>query len=94
MRSLEAHGVRAQVCDDGAIGEPSDLLIALGNGRWFPKSLRRLTALPHDRRPLVAFWQDEPLPLPPGAGLPVQRLHLRELAKIALRDRRVTDPGS
>ncbi|MGZ4399171.1 MAG: glycosyltransferase [Gaiellaceae bacterium] len=94
VRSLEAHGVRAQVCDDGAIGEPSDLLLALGNGRWFPKSLRRLTALPHDRRPLVAFWQDEPLPLPPGAGLPVQRLHLRELAKIALRDRRVTDPGS
>ncbi len=42
-------------------------------------------------RPLVVIWHAEPLPPPKAAGLPRPRLHLREVAKILLRDARATD---
>jgi hypothetical protein len=50
--------------------------------------------LPAAERPFVLFWHSEPLPPPRAARLPRPRLHARELAKIALRDHRVTDPYS
>jgi hypothetical protein len=37
------------------------------------------------------IWHSEPLPHPRAAGAPLPRLHLREIAKILLRDSRATD---
>jgi hypothetical protein len=39
----------------------------------------------------MLVWHTEPLPPPRAAGLPRPRLHLREIAKIVLRDPRATD---
>lgn len=62
-----------------------------GNAAFFPKVCRHLLRTPVERRPLVLIWHMEPLPPPSAAGLPKPMLHLREIAKIALRDPRATD---
>lgn len=62
-----------------------------GNAAWFPNLLRRLKALPRDRRPFVLLWHFEPLPPARASGLPLPWLDHREAAKILLRDPRATD---
>lgn len=68
------------------------LLLVYGNAAWFRPQLAAVAAMPEAERPRVTIWHSEPLPPPRAAGLPTPRLHLRELAKIALRDERATDP--
>ena len=85
-------GYRAtEVPDEGREFAPDDLLFLRGSANWFPKLWRTLEHTPDDRRPLVVFWQTEPLPQPSSAGLPRPRLHAREIAKILLRDPNATD---
>ncbi|MCC6262356.1 MAG: glycosyltransferase family 1 protein [Bryobacterales bacterium] len=62
-----------------------------GNAAFFPKVCRSLMRTPVDRRPLVVIWHMEPLPPPAASGIPKPMLHLREIAKIVLRDPRATD---
>jgi hypothetical protein len=82
------------VRDDLPDPDRFDLLWIHGNANWYP-GIRRQLAVHRQaggRRPLVVLWHAEPLPLPEGAPFPRPRLHLREIAKILLRDARATDP--
>ncbi len=83
----EAH---AATVAEAAAAEPGATVLLRGSARFY---LGLLRALAHRRsRPRVVLWHLEPLPLPAAAPYGVGRLSLRELAKIALRDERVTDP--
>ncbi len=62
-----------------------------GNPIWYRRTLERIAALPREQRPVVIVWHTEPLPMPPEAGFPRERLTTREVVKIVLRDRRVND---
>jgi hypothetical protein len=64
-----------------------------GSLNWFPHACRRLLEA-SEARPTTIVWHTEPLPLPDAAGIPLERLHARELVKVLLRDRRRTDPRS
>lgn len=90
---LEERGYDVTAVPDGAL-DPSqaDVVWIAGNANWFPRSMRALTSLPPDRRPALVVWHSEPLPYSKAAGLPRPRLNAREIAKIALRDTRATDP--
>jgi glycosyltransferase involved in cell wall biosynthesis len=77
---------------DGPVSEsPDQVLFLLGNANRFPRLCRELMALEPHQRPLVFLWQSEPLPPSKASGIPLPGLSIRELAKIALRDRRATD---
>ena len=77
--------------DDGALDwSGDDLLWIQGNAAWYPRVVARLLAGRRPRPPVVV-WHTEPLPAPARHGFPRSRLSLREMAKIALRDRRATD---
>lgn len=80
---------------DGAIDlRGGDVLLIEGNLNWFPKIVRALRKTRAADRSLVALWHREPLPPPRESGLPRPRLHLREWAKVVLRDPRTTDVHS
>jgi hypothetical protein len=71
-----------------------DLLWINHNPAWHPVLCRQIERLRRQGLPgpFVLVWLSEPLPLPMGAPFPRQRLSLREIAKILLRDARATDP--
>ncbi|MGZ4386920.1 MAG: glycosyltransferase family protein [Gaiellaceae bacterium] len=92
--ALEESGCEVHVRGDEPVHAGDSLVLVQGNARWFPEVFRSLLRMPAARRPFTILWQFEPLPLPRGCGFPRQPLHLRELAKVVLRDRRATDPGS
>ncbi len=84
------HEVRC-IGDEPAALEGVGLVWIQGNANWFPGVCRRLETTPAARRPLVVIRHGEPLPPPRVSGLPQPRLHLREIVKMLLRDRRATD---
>jgi glycosyltransferase involved in cell wall biosynthesis len=89
---LEDAGHRVQQVADGALDlAATDLVWLEGNANWYPAVCRQLMAAARARQPLVLVWHSEPLPPPRAARLPLPRLHLREIAKIVLRDPRATD---
>jgi len=91
---LEEAGHRVTQIQDGPLPfslGAEEVVWLLGNANWFPTVRRQLAAKPKHMRPLVVLWHYEPLPPPRAAGLPWPRLHLREIAKILLRDARATD---
>jgi hypothetical protein len=89
---LEEAGHRVRQVADGALDlAATDLVWLEGNANWYPAVCRQLMAATRVRRPLMLVWHSEPLPPPRAAGLPRPRLHLREIAKIVLRDPRATD---
>lgn len=77
--------------DDSFDPQKADLVWIHGNINWFPRSRSRLARLALSDRPAVMVWHSEPLPFPKDSGFSNPRLTLREIAKIALRDRRATD---
>lgn len=86
-------GLKVRKVDEASVELTREQIVWLqGSANWFPSAARRLAGLPPDRRPLVVLWHTESLPAPKLAGLPTQRRHARELAKIALRDLRAADP--
>jgi len=85
------YSVRA-VLDKDFQPSPESILWITSSPNWYPQSLWRLVSVPRSRRPVVLVWQSEPLPPARSTGLPRPQLNTRELAKIALRDRRATDP--
>lgn len=92
IRYLESQGHRAEVlAADQPEAMRDGVLLLLGNINWYPELRRKLQQTPKHRRPWVVLWHYEPLPSPRAAGLPRTWLSFRELCKIALRDRRVTD---
>ncbi len=89
---LKTWGHRVTQIEDGPVDlDPDSILWIQGNATRFPKICSALAARPRSQRPLVVLWFAEPLPPPSSAGLPRSRLHLREIAKILLRDPRATD---
>lgn len=89
---LEAAGHRVSDVGDGPLDlAAADVVWVIGNANWFPRLRRQLIATPKHNRPVVCIWHSEPLPPSRAARLPWPRLHLRELAKILLRDARATD---
>jgi len=89
--ALRTAGHRVREVDDGPLDwAGDDLLWIQGNASWYPRIAARLEAAGRPR-PRVVLWHTEPLPPPARSGLPRPRLSLREIAKIALRDRRATD---
>jgi hypothetical protein len=88
------HDVREIDDGDGLDFSGADIIWIQGNANWYPQICARLEPLRDDKivRPRVILWHTEPLPPPRNYGLPRPRLHLREIAKIVLRDRRATDP--
>lgn len=92
-RVLEELGHDVTQVPDGALeASPADIVWIWGNANWYPRAVRELAARPPERRPAVVVWHSEPLPYSKRAGLRQARLHLREIAKIVLRDSRATDP--
>jgi hypothetical protein len=92
---LEAAGRTTVQMEDGPLqAGRGDVVLVLGNAGWFPALRRDLLAAPAERRPLVVVWHTEPLPLPRRAGVSRSRRHARELAKVALGDRRANDPAT
>jgi len=89
---LHTKGLSVAETRDGALppSVPKAFLL-LNNPNWYPKLLAQLKAMPRPERPFVMIWHTEPLPPPKRSGLRRPRLHLREIAKIVLRDRRATD---
>lgn len=88
-------GLDIETVENGAFRPRADTLAFIhGNARWFRQSLSGLAAMPKNRRPPVVVWQSEPLPYASTAPVPRARLNAREIAKIALRDERITDPYS
>ncbi len=79
------------VTPDESVPTDVDALLVYGNAAWFRQQLGELAAAP-DPHPRIVVWHTEPLPPPAASGLPRPRLHARELAKVALRDDRATDP--
>jgi hypothetical protein len=89
---FQERGHRAEMLAATETGSLRDgVLIVIGNMLWFPELWQRLEQLPKSQRPFVMVWHYEPLPPPRAARLPMPWLSLREIAKILLRDRRVTD---
>lgn len=95
VRLLRSRGlsVHQQTGDAHLDLDRFDVVLILENCQWFPTLLRDLQRS-RPRRPFVVAWHWEPLPLPRSAGVPASRLHLREWAKILLRDRRTNDTRS
>lgn len=94
-RLLRARGHAVEQLEGDATPDLArfDAILILENCRWFPRLLRDLRRA-RGHRPLVIAWHWEPLPLPSSSGLPPAPLHLREWAKILLRDRRANDVHS
>ncbi len=90
---IGSQGFSVAAIADGNI-EPGayDVLWIQGNINWYPAARRSLTAMSASDRPLTILWHTEPLPLPSSAGMTLPLPTLRELAKIAKRDPRATDP--
>jgi len=89
---LSAMGFHVRQVGDGPLATSlEEVVLVWGNPLWFPRALRSLLDLPAGRRPMTVIWHVEPLPLPRAAGLRRPLLRPRELAKIALRDPRVSD---
>jgi hypothetical protein len=82
------------VTDKTADVSPDRILFIGGNALWHERALDRVRALPRLERPGVVVWHSEPLPLPSSSGTRPAPLTAREIAKIVLRDRRISDPHS
>jgi len=84
----------AHVDDRTFVPGDEDVALLAGSLNWYPEACRRLRGTPRPERPRTVLWHTEPLPLPAAAGLPLERLHAREVVKILLRDPRRVDPRS
>lgn len=80
-----------EVEDQEVDAGPAEVLLIWGNPVWFPRAMRSLLRMPPRQRPTTAVWFVEPLPPPRASGYSWPLPTPRELAKIALRDRRATD---
>jgi len=92
LQYFESRGHRAEFLAGHQLENLRDgVLLVMGNMIWYPELLQKLKQTSPSQRPFVVLWHSEPLPPPRAAGLPLPWLSLREVLKIALRDRRVTD---
>lgn len=92
--TLSELGYDVDIVEDGEFTAEGDAPVWIGGcANWYPGTWRRLLALTAARPPVV-LWHSEPLPPPRASGLRLARLHVKEIAKILLRDPRTQDPRS
>ena len=90
--AMTAAGYDLSVASDESFNpSAADVVWIQGNINWFPRSRSLLLNSERHGRPLVMVCHSEPLPFSRDSGFPNPRLTLREIAKIALRDRRASD---
>ncbi|MBA2462159.1 MAG: glycosyltransferase family 1 protein [Actinobacteria bacterium] len=82
------------VTDEEFDTSPDRIVFIGGNAAWHERALDRIRPLPRTHRPGVIVWHSEPLPFPRAAGLRLAPMTPREIGKVILRDRRVSDPHS
>ncbi len=88
-------GFNARLVSDNDFDTSADRIVFIsGNALWHKRALDRIRRLPRADRPFVIVWFSEPLPFPRAAGLRLAPLTVRELGKIVLRDRRISDAHS
>lgn len=88
-------GFETRLVSDSTVDTSPDRIVFIsGNSLWHRRALDRIRPLPRGQRPFVVLWWSELLPFPREAGIRLQPLTLREIAKIVLRDRRITDAHS
>ena len=88
-------GFEARLVTDSDFDASADRIVFIGgNALWHEPALDRIRAIPREQRPFVIVWHSEPLPFPKSAGLRLAPMTVREIGKIVLRDRRVSDPYS
>jgi hypothetical protein len=73
---------------------PDRIVFIGGNAAWHEAALDRIRRVPRSERPGVIVWHSEPLPFPRSSGLRLAPMTVREIGKVILRDRRVSDPHS
>lgn len=90
---LLSSGFEVEQRDDGSLDDLSSAHVVWvwGCANWFPRAMRSLVGRPAARRPATVLWHVEPFPLPRASGQRWPRPTARELARIALRDRRASD---
>src|SRR5881397_1094247 len=90
---LAGSGFEVEQRGDGTLDElsPEHVVWIWGCANWFPQAMRSLARRPAGRRPATVLWHAEPFPLPRASGHRWPLPTARELAKIALRDRRASD---
>lgn len=90
--SLQKLGYHVSQIQDSLFDfKPNEIVWIQENANFFPKIIRKLLAIPKNERPFVVVWHTEPLLNPKAAGFPWPLLHVKEIAKIILRDKRATD---
>jgi glycosyltransferase involved in cell wall biosynthesis len=88
-------GFEARLVTDSDFDTSADRIVFIGgNALWHEPALDRIRAIRREERPFVIVWHSEPLPFPKSAGLRLAPMTVREIGKIVLRDRRVSDPYS
>lgn len=88
-------GFKTRLVADDDVDTSADRIVFIsGNALWHERALDRIRRVPRGERPFVVVWHSEPLPFPRAAGLRLAPLTMREVAKIALRDRRISDAHS
>jgi len=88
-------GFEARLVTDSDFDASADRIVFIGgNALWHEPALDRIRAIPREERPFVIVWHSEPLPFPKSAGLRLAPMTVREIGKVVLRDRRVSDPHS
>lgn len=88
-------GFEARLISDDEFDTSADRIVFIGgNALWHERALDRIRPIPRSERPAVVVWHSEPLPFPRSSGLRLTPLTVREIGKIVLRDRRITDPHS
>ena len=90
---LDSFGFEVEQRDDGSLDDltAAHVVWVWGCGNWFPRAMRSLAERPAARRPATVLWHVEPFPLPRASGQRWPLPTARELAKIALRNRRASD---
>jgi hypothetical protein len=94
VETFEELGFEARLVTDDEFDTSDRIIFIGGNALWHERALERIRHLPDRDHPGVIVWHSEPLPFPRAAGLRLAPLTMREIGKIVLHDRRVSDPYS
>lgn len=88
-------GLDARMVSDEAFDTAAENLVFVsGSPLWHKRAMARIRGLPPEQRPFVIVWWSEPLPFPKGSGFRLSPPTVREIGKIVLRDRRISDAYS
>lgn len=91
---LRKNGYSVQQSQDGPLDPNNDIIWILGNPTWHPNLFHHLNNLPKQSRSFVVVWHYELLPPSKISGRRWPLLHSREVIRILLRRKRLTNAYS